>query len=217
MGRLGRTIFTVVASGLVACTLNPPPARAHGGLPPIDHWGPFDPATAQCQRVLSTAGQRCFERVMGIERRCMDGQLAGQPCADATRDARIAAAKQGAQNDVAGLCSETQLQQLRFTNLTEAQSDVSRTCGDQADAAISVMYGPAMARGSAAGVDATMRTCLAQTAALTSKLLHLAIHTQESRARSDGGAQSLRRPKAGSLDSRCGRGDRCPRASKEPH
>src|SRR6266849_6288924 len=48
------------------------PANAHSGTPPdINFWGPFDPATAQCQRVVGSAVQRCFERVLAEYRHCM--------------------------------------------------------------------------------------------------------------------------------------------------
>ncbi len=171
--------WTAVAG--VACVvalgcLKPSLATAHSGQPPdISSWGGFDPTTVRCQQVIGSALQRCFERVLVAQRRCMDEQLAGQTCDESTRDSRIRRAEQAGQDQLAEACTDLQLQQLHFIGLDDAKSDLTRACGDQADAAISLLYGPAVATGSAAGVDEPMSQCLRQTAALSTKLLRFAL------------------------------------------
>jgi len=172
MPRVRSALLSLIVCATTSGVLTPAPAHAHGGPPPdISSWGPFDAATAQCQRVISGAIQRCFDRAIAVKRHCMDTQLAGGQCDEADRDNRIAAAQQAAEGAVAGACGDLQLQTLHFLNLDDAKSDVARGCNDQSDAALSVLYGPAMARGTAATGNTSVDGCMQRTAALGVKLL----------------------------------------------
>src|SRR5258708_303793 len=81
MAGLRAAVSRTVLCAMMAWCVAVPAAYAHSGTPPdINFWGPFDAGTAQCQRVVGNAVQRCFERVLGEYRRCMNAQLSGQQC-----------------------------------------------------------------------------------------------------------------------------------------
>jgi hypothetical protein len=171
-------LYGFVARGITAvvfaCCALPPAARGHGIPLDIAFWGPFSAPTVRCQRVLGRAARRCFHQVLSLQRACMDEQLTAASCDASTRDARIAGAI-GAAQDAVQECFGGQLTELRFNSFDETKFDVLRACSDEADTVMSLVYGPALANGSAAGLPAPMRQCLMHTSAASRRLLRLVL------------------------------------------
>jgi cysteine-rich repeat protein len=146
-------------------------AYAHGGPPDITFWGPFPAGTTACLRLMARATQRCVQEAVALQYDCMDAELAGQPCDQATRDQNINDAKLAARSVVTTACTGGQLTELHFIDQDDAKTDISKTCTDQPDAVMSVAYAPASASGASAAMDEQARDCLAQTAQNSRKLL----------------------------------------------
>jgi len=174
------------AACIAVCTVmcaptTPPAASAHLLPPDLPFYGPFTPSSVHCLRSISLATQRCFEQVLSLERQCTDAELAGQGCDTTRRDAQIAAAKQTVQDTVAATCLGGQLTELSFSSTEEAQGDAARACGDQADATMSIAYGPAAPRGALTDLDtSTAAACMAQTATASQRLLHVGVRWRSS-------------------------------------
>jgi len=166
-------------AGIAGCVLmfalcTPSLTPAHLLPPNLSLYGPFTAGSVRCLRIIGTQTQRCFTRVLALQRDCTDHELAGQTCDTAQRDTQIAAAKQTAQDTVAATCLGGQLTELSFSSLEEAQADVARACGDQADAVMSMAYPPAVAAAPGA-VHASTAECMAQTAAASHTLLRVSV------------------------------------------
>ena len=169
--RAMRRAGACIAGCILMCTpTTPRPASAHLLPPDLPFYGPFTAGSVRCLRMISLATQRCFKRVLSLQRQCTDAVLTGQSCDTALVDAQIAAAKQTAQDVVAATCLGGQLTELSFSSLQEAQADSARACGDQAGATMSIAYGPA-----AAGLGASAAACMAQTATASQKLLRVTV------------------------------------------
>jgi len=168
-GSRAAVLTVIVATVLSSWTAQP--ARAHLFPPDLAFYGPFGGPTVRCQRALGHAAQRCFRRVLTAKRLCMDAELAGGTCDRSARDAEVSAAQQDGQDAVVQACLGGQLTELRFIGFDEAKMDVARTCGDQTDAAMSVLYAPVLNGGSTAAVAPTVSRCLTGTAGITQRLL----------------------------------------------
>jgi cysteine-rich repeat protein len=160
-----------VALALLACAVWPAQLSAHGGPPDITFWGPFPAGTIHCLRMMGRATQRCVRQVLALQHACMAAELAGQACDRTLRDQRIDAAKIAARSVVSAECTGGQLTELHFINPDDARTDITKTCTDQPNAVMSVVYAPAMAGGSAAPLDEAASKCLVQTSAYSRALL----------------------------------------------
>ncbi len=160
-----------VALGLLACVVRPTQLSAHGGPPDITFWGPFPSGTTHCLRMMGRATQRCVRRVLALQHACMDAELAGQSCDRTLRDQRIDAEKIAARSVVSTECTGGQLTELHFINPDDARTDITKTCTDQPNAVMSVVYAPATASAAAAPLDEAASKCLVQTSAYSRALL----------------------------------------------
>jgi cysteine-rich repeat protein len=166
-------VWAVTASATLA-VLCPATLCAHGAPPDIGFWGPFPRRTLHCLRMLGRATKRCFLQVLSIERRCRDGALSGMPCDPVQRSEQIQDARQLAQNEVQRACLGGQLTELNFSSFDDAFNDVARGCIDQAAAAISVLYRPALATDTAAAAAGSATRCMVETSARAAKVLRQA-------------------------------------------
>jgi cysteine-rich repeat protein len=160
-----------LALALLVCAGRPTPLYAHGGPPDITFWGPFPSGTAHCLRMIGRASQRCVRQVLALQHECMDAELAGQSCDPTLRDQRIAAERVAARSVVSTDCTGGQLTELHFIDPDDARADITKTCTDQPNAFMSVAYAPAIASGSAAGLDEGAKNCIRQTSARSRALL----------------------------------------------
>ena len=103
-------------------------AAAHTSMPPyIAFWGPFSAGAIACQQELGMSGQRCTEAVLQLSMRCSDPSET-EGC---SADDIVAATQeevQRSQGAVATLCSDAVAQELRFRDLSEAQTDMMLAC-----------------------------------------------------------------------------------------
>lgn len=166
--------LAVVIGALLQAWLLPSTARAHGNNPPyIAFWGDFDPAISQCQQTIGRAGQRCFQRALALKDQCMQMTLDGNACDAEGIKGQITAAQQTGVRTLTAGCTDDEAKQLIFQGLGEAKADLTIACEDQADAVMSMVYGPMTGHGSAA--EAAQLGCMKLTSVLSAQLLRFAI------------------------------------------
>jgi len=165
-----------IALTLAPEALTPPAAQAHVGIPmPAAFWGPFTAPAGQCVRTISHGTRRCFHQVLIAKRRCMDQQLRGAGCDQTALSATVSAALAEVQNVVDAACLGGQLTELKYSTFDEAESDVSRACGDQTDIAIGLIYAPVVATGTFTPLSPQANACLVRVSALSQKFLEMAL------------------------------------------
>ncbi|GIW42289.1 MAG: hypothetical protein KatS3mg076_2866 [Candidatus Binatia bacterium] len=131
----------VSAVGLVFA----PPAGAHGEPPSLDFYGNFQSA-ADCQRRVSRVARLCFERVLFGKLRCDANVLAGRGCDTGKFESLVGRAVSGLERDLSG-CSDGELAILGYESRTEALSDLTESCREEAQRALEVVFAPAMYTG----------------------------------------------------------------------
>jgi cysteine-rich repeat protein len=172
-GRSRRGTFAM-AAGL--CCLLASRAHAHGTAPPdLAFWGPFGARTVACLRVIGRATQRCFRQALALHRDCAERVLAGQPCDESLRAARVMAATAVAAAAVDRACLGGQLTELRFAGFDDARADVARACASEAEAVASMWYDMHAPSAGAGAAQSTERACRMRTADLGRKLLGLGV------------------------------------------
>jgi len=169
--RRGHTFVRVTGGILLCATAATTRAGAHLLPPDLPFYGPYTAGSVHCLRVISWATQRCFKRVMTLQRQCADAALTGNGCDAGGRDAQIAAAQHTARSAIAATCAGGQLTELSFSSLDEAQTDAARACADQATATMSIAYAPV----GRAPAHTAPAACMALTAAASQKLLRVSV------------------------------------------
>jgi hypothetical protein len=112
--------------------------------------------------------------VLNARNQCLGAQLRGEDCDTDEMNARVEAARTGASAQIQQACSSTDLQTLRYVDLSDATRDVINVCRDLDTSATSAAYGPAMFGGTIAAVDGTKQVCLGSSAREASRLLRFA-------------------------------------------
>jgi cysteine-rich repeat protein len=169
-----RSIRVLVGLWVAALMGSAGTAWGHGGqLPDLAFYGDFGKSTTACQRMMGLATRSCFERVLSAQRACMEAQMGGGTCDEVTRDAIIDAAKQTARERVARYCSSIDLGILQFLDLDDAQTDVVNSCNAEAEAAISLVYGPVIG-GGGVSLPSERETCLRSAAYESTKIMRYA-------------------------------------------
>ncbi|HUI25840.1 MAG TPA: hypothetical protein VL403_07105 [Candidatus Kryptonia bacterium] len=171
-----RILTLALIFSLVGGMLEAVPAFGHQLQPPdIAFWGPFSKPTLQCLLTLHRAADDCFERVVAAHRNCFGRQLAGLPCDTSVRDAHIAAATRRVEQEVDRGCLGGQLTELFFRTYDDAKFDLTNACTTQANAAMTMIYGPALASQAAAGVSGQTQACVEAAAVAGMKLLQRSV------------------------------------------
>lgn len=178
-----------IARGLLACcpavlagiliVLTAPAARAHNLAADLSVWGNFGPDTVRCQRSIARAAASCASRVLLVRNACLGAQLRGATCDTAASDARVQSARQRALAMVQAACSATQLQTLRYIDLSDAQTDVINVCRNLDTATVTAAYGPVMFGGTVSAVDGSKQTCLDTTGPAAARLLRFAMRARQ--------------------------------------
>ncbi|MBX3026144.1 DUF4215 domain-containing protein [bacterium] len=154
-------------------------ALAHGQPAELAFWGPFPADAARCQRVLSRATSTCITRVAMLRATCLSGALSGGTCDRAALDADVTAARQRALDRLQRACTVTQLQNLGYIDLQDAQKDVTDACRQLDTAAMSAAFAPAMVGGTVASVDGAKAACIEAGARESTRLLRYAMRTHQ--------------------------------------
>lgn len=163
---MARTVALVRWVGVAAAVLVPCVAMGHNQATPIELWGPFEPGTLTCLRMVSRATHACFDTVLSVEQRCQDALLRGESCDRNAVDAAVDAATQEMRATLTTQCALGQLTELGYIGFFDAQTDLEKACVTQAHASISATYAPALG-----GTPSTMAaTCMAASAAYGRKV-----------------------------------------------
>jgi cysteine-rich repeat protein len=168
-----RTALLLVASSV----LYGGPASGHGEPAALAFWGDFGLALARCQREIGVASASCGQQAWRIRRDCRLLALGGGTCDVAADDDAVEAVRRQATDRIPPVCSATQIQQLRFVDVREAQQDVIRFCRDLENAAVSAVFRPVPA--DPTGLSSVERTCIAAAAQSATKLLHVSFRSRE--------------------------------------
>jgi cysteine-rich repeat protein len=134
---------------------------------PIERWGPFLPDSVTCLRLMGRATQACFATVVGIEQRCRDALLRGDPCDRGQVDAAVDAAAQAMRVAVTTACAEGQLTEIGYFGFFDANADLTNACVAQATAAVTATYAPA----ATGAPSATAAACMTASAAYAAKAM----------------------------------------------
>jgi cysteine-rich repeat protein len=107
-------------------------ALAHGEPAGLSDWGGFSRAISRCQRRIGGAGLACAVRAWEVRRACDAALAEGGSCDEAAAGDRIRAAQTNARLAVnqPDACTFLEVQNLRFIDLFEALTDVTRVCRD---------------------------------------------------------------------------------------
>ena len=169
-----RAVLVAGALGISATS-----AFAHGQPAELAFWGPFAADAARCQRVLSRATSLCIGQVAQARSTCLGGALSGGTCDEAALTATVTAARQRALDRLERACTVTQLQNLGYVDLQDAQRDVTDACRQLDTAAISAAFAPAMVGGTVAATDDTTAACVQAGARESTRLLRYAMRSYQ--------------------------------------
>ena len=164
---------------LIVTALGAGSAFGHGQPAELDVWGAFPADAARCQRQLSRATSLCISQVTAARSACLGHAVAGGSCDEAALAATVSAAKQRALDRLERGCTATQLQNLGYIDLFDAQRDVSDACRQLDDAATSAAFGPVMVGGTVAGKDDATATCVRAAAGESTRLLRYAMRAHQ--------------------------------------
>lgn len=102
-------------------------------MPPyIAFWGPFSAGAIACQRQLGVNGQRCTEAALQLSMRCTQSPQA-QECSDEALATAKAAMMARAGRAVRAVCSDSEAQEMRFRDLSEAETDMMLACSGESE------------------------------------------------------------------------------------
>ncbi len=160
--------FHLLALGL------PSVGYAHGQPATLNDWGNFNRSRARCQRMIGFAAGQCGLAAWDVRRACREAELAGETCDTEAASNTIEGLRRNAIDIVAASCPPLDVQNLRFTDLFEAQTDVIRFCREVTTAVESAVFGPAGSDTS----DPEVNACRLITARTTSNLLALAFDSR---------------------------------------
>jgi cysteine-rich repeat protein len=176
----GHITLLIVAAGLVVgLGLAAEPVHAHGMPVSFMEWGSFPADAARCQRAISRAAAICVKDAVAARTACVRAQLAGETCDAEATTTQVTAIRQRAAAAVEAFCSHSQLLNLRYVDMSDAQTDVISICRDLDTASISAVFGPALIGGSVAEVNDDTAACLSTTSTGAAKLARLAIRARQ--------------------------------------
>jgi len=154
-------------------------ALGHGTPAQLEFWGGFPAEAARCQRLLSRATSLCISQVAELRSTCLSRAVAGGTCDEDALADRVTAARQRALDRLERSCTVTQLQNLGYIDLSDAQRDVTDACRQLDTAATSAAFGPVMVGGTIAGADVVTSTCVGATATESTRLLRYAMRAYQ--------------------------------------
>ncbi len=147
------------------------PAAAHTGAVPLTFWGDnFSAADARCQLEVGAGAARCGFGTWTIRRDCLLAQLDGGVCDDEADDAAVEALRLAVfQGNIKPACDQAELTNLMFVDLQDIQFDVVTFCRELEAAAVSIVFNPFFAAGSASALDDAEVGCIRTFAAVATK------------------------------------------------
>jgi cysteine-rich repeat protein len=154
-------------------------ARAHNTAANLSVWGNFGPTTVACQRTIARAAAFCTTRALAVRTACASAALHGGACDDASTDARMQAARARSLSMVERACASSDLQTLRYIDISDALNDVVSVCRALDTAAMTAGYGPALFGGAVAALAGAKQTCVDVTARAGTRLLRFAMRARQ--------------------------------------
>ncbi len=160
-------IAAVSTAGFWSCS----PAAAHTGAVPLTFWGDnFSAADARCQLEVGAAAARCGFGTWTIRRDCLLKRLDGGVCDEESDDAAVEALRLAVfQGKINPACEQAKLANLMFLDAQDIQFDVVTFCRELESAAVSMVFNPFFATGSAGTLDDEKVGCIRTFAAVTTK------------------------------------------------
>lgn len=143
----------VAALGALLCAL-PGTALAHGGRLPLDEWGGYAGTLLRCQRVIAQAASECAAGAWAARRACREQVLGGGTCDEGATEARIAAVRSAALDEIDASCNEQQARDIQYLGTFDLQDDVISFCRAWEDAAESGVFRVDAAACTSAAADA---------------------------------------------------------------
>ncbi len=124
--------------------------------------------------MIGFAAGQCGLAAWEVRRACRETELASETCDTEAASSAVEAVRRNAIDIVAASCTSLDVQNLRFNDLFEAQTDVIRFCRELPTAVESAVFGPAGSDTS----DPVVNSCRRITARTTSNLLALAFDSR---------------------------------------
>jgi cysteine-rich repeat protein len=105
---------------------------AHGEPAELKDWGGLGGKIARCQRRIGAAGRSCAFLAWEARRACGESVIEGRECDERATDDTVRSAQTNARLAVnqPEVCTFLEVQNLRFIDLFEALTDVTRVCRD---------------------------------------------------------------------------------------
>ncbi|MDX2170663.1 MAG: hypothetical protein SF182_26560 [Deltaproteobacteria bacterium] len=129
--------------------------------------------------MISRATSLCISQVAAARSACLSRAVAGGTCDEDSLADTVSNAQQRALDRLERACTGTQLQNLGYIDLFDAQRDVTNACRQLDTATRSAAFGPVMVGGSIAAVDPITSACVRATAVESTRLLRFAMRAQQ--------------------------------------
>ncbi len=159
--------------------LSPASLFAHGTPADLEDWGGFGDSTAACQRAIGRAATYCARRAIHDRGTCINAEIAGETCDRDALEAASIAARTRSLALVERYCTNTELLNLKYIDLTDVLVDIAQICRETDTAATTAVWGPAMVGGSVAAVNDRERLCLESSSRTATRLLRYALRIQQ--------------------------------------
>ena len=146
-------------------------ADAHQGAVPLTFWGDnLRAVDARCQLEIGAGAAVCGYRAWQIRRECLLRRLDGATCNEQADQQAIEALRLAVfQGRISPACQAANLNSLFFSDAQDVQFDVVTFCRELEAAAVSFVFNPFFAAGSADAFEPAEKLCLQTLASIATK------------------------------------------------